>query len=132
MKIEICVFPNVNKFQKVMQLPITLTPKEIEILLLLIEGKPNKQISDDLYISLETTKKHIQNIYKKLGINCKIEAFRWLMVNLYPNCMNQEFLKNEMMKKFVSKRSISPKLCLVIFPSSLTWAPTKNPPRPLL
>ena len=87
-----------------MQLPITLTPKEIQILLLLIEGKPNKQISGDLYISLDTTKKHIQNIYKKIGINCKIEAFRWLMVNLYPNCMNQEFLKNEMTKKFVSKK----------------------------
>ena len=89
-----------------MQLSITLTSKEIEILLLLIEGKPNKQISSDLYISLETTKKHIQNIYKKIGINCRVEAFRWLMVNLYPNCMNHDFLREEMMNKFISKKYI--------------------------
>jgi LuxR family transcriptional regulator, maltose regulon positive regulatory protein len=56
------------------QLP--LTAREREILILVGEGKMQKQIAAQLGISLETVKKHIRNSYKKLGAHNKLEALR--------------------------------------------------------
>jgi two-component system, NarL family, response regulator LiaR len=51
-----------------------LSTREIEILQLLSEGKLYKEIADVKCISIETVKKHIGNIYKKLHVANKIEA----------------------------------------------------------
>ena len=51
-----------------------LSPREAEVLSLLARGRSSTYISDTLYISLNTTKKHIQHIYKKLGIHSNQEA----------------------------------------------------------
>lgn len=51
-----------------------LTRREKEILQLLAEGMTYLQISEKLFISLETTKSHIRNIYPKLQVNSKNEA----------------------------------------------------------
>ena len=51
-----------------------LSPRETEVLSLLARGRSSTYISDTLYISLNTTKKHIQHIYKKLGIHSNQEA----------------------------------------------------------
>ena len=53
---------------------ISLTAREIIILKLVSKGCTNKQIADRLFISTETVKKHLQNTYKKLGANNRIEA----------------------------------------------------------
>ncbi|TAE67617.1 MAG: DNA-binding response regulator [Bacteroidetes bacterium] len=55
-----------------------LTSREKEILVLVKEGKKYKKISDLLFISEETVKKHIRNIYKKFSVNNKIEAIHHL------------------------------------------------------
>jgi DNA-binding NarL/FixJ family response regulator len=51
-----------------------LTKRETEILQLISEGKTYTQISEELFISKETSKTHIKNIYSKLQVTCKSEA----------------------------------------------------------
>lgn len=51
-----------------------LTPKEILILKGISEGKINKEIADEINLSVNTVKYHIKNIYGKLEINSRQEA----------------------------------------------------------
>ena len=51
-----------------------LTKRETTILQLISEGKTYTQISEELFISKETSKTHIKNIYSKLQVNSKSEA----------------------------------------------------------
>ncbi|GAB4273853.1 MAG: response regulator transcription factor [Candidatus Promineifilaceae bacterium] len=46
-----------------------LTPREKEILILLAHGFNNREIADQLFISINTVKTHRLNVYKKLDIN---------------------------------------------------------------
>ncbi len=52
---------------------LKLTAREIEILSLLQNGVSNKEIGEQLYISVETVKYHIKNIYSKLRISSRSE-----------------------------------------------------------
>lgn len=49
-----------------------LTLKEIDILKYLNEGHNNKEISEKLFISLNTVKSHIKNIYKKVNVKNRL------------------------------------------------------------
>ncbi|WP_041537093.1 response regulator transcription factor [Pseudopedobacter saltans] len=51
-----------------------LTNREFEILEFLSRGYRYKEIGDKLFISVETVRKHINNVYKKLQVNSAIEA----------------------------------------------------------
>ncbi len=51
-----------------------LTPREVEILQLLIDGLSFKKIGDKLYISSFTVHSHIKRIYEKLHVHSKSEA----------------------------------------------------------
>jgi DNA-binding CsgD family transcriptional regulator len=53
---------------------IGLTKREDEILGLLSKGKRYKEIAQELFISTETVRTHIRNMYKKLGVRSAIEA----------------------------------------------------------
>jgi NarL family two-component system response regulator LiaR len=44
-----------------------LTAREKEVLMLIAEGKSNKEISDELFISIKTVKTHVSNLLMKLG-----------------------------------------------------------------
>lgn len=50
-----------------------LSIRERDVFKLIIEGKSNKEISNELNISLGTTKVHINNIYKKLNVKKRTE-----------------------------------------------------------
>jgi DNA-binding NarL/FixJ family response regulator len=54
----------------------TLTPRELEVLELLAEGLPNKQIALRLVMSPETVKFHVAQICGKLGVSNRTEAVR--------------------------------------------------------
>jgi DNA-binding CsgD family transcriptional regulator len=45
-----------------------VSKRESEIINLLLAGKSNKEIEDQLYISSHTVKNHVYNIYQKLGV----------------------------------------------------------------
>ena len=51
-----------------------LTKQELLILKLMAKESSNKQIAAELFISIETIKTHLKNIYKKLEVNNKISA----------------------------------------------------------
>jgi len=52
----------------------TLTPRELEILNLLVEGIDTLQIANTLFISIETVRNHIRHIYEKLQVHSKSQA----------------------------------------------------------
>jgi DNA-binding NarL/FixJ family response regulator len=51
-----------------------LTRRELEILELLVKGNSYKMIADKSSVTIDTVKKHLQNIYHKLHVNCGTEA----------------------------------------------------------
>ena len=56
------------------QLPEPLTEQELKILALIVGGKTNQQIADELVITLGTVKWHVHNILQKLGVNNRTQA----------------------------------------------------------
>jgi DNA-binding NarL/FixJ family response regulator len=58
-----------------------LTPRELEILGLLAEGRSNAQLAKVLWVTEQTIKFHLSNIYRKLGVSNRTEASRWGLIN---------------------------------------------------
>lgn len=52
----------------------SLTAREMEILLLIAQGKNNQEIADELFIALKTTKVHVSNILSKLEVSDRTQA----------------------------------------------------------
>lgn len=52
----------------------SLTKREREILGLLLKGSSNKEIANLTYVSTETVKSHLQNIYRKIGVKSRLET----------------------------------------------------------
>lgn len=50
-----------------------LTKREVEIALRISQGKQYKYIADELFISLDTVKSHVKNIFRKVDVNDKTE-----------------------------------------------------------
>ena len=57
----------------------TLTPRELDVLRLLVDGARNKEISARLHISHGTVRFHVGNIFQKLGVSSRTEAVRLAM-----------------------------------------------------
>lgn len=53
----------------------TLTAREKEILVLLLENKRRKEIADELHISENTVKKHTSHVFAKLNVSSRKELF---------------------------------------------------------
>ena len=51
-----------------------LTPRELEVLQLIVTGLDNQEISQKLYIAVPTVKKHINRIFSKLGVDSRAKA----------------------------------------------------------
>jgi DNA-binding CsgD family transcriptional regulator len=51
-----------------------LTPRELEVLGLLVEGRSNRQIAEQLFISGKTASVHVTNLLAKLGVHSRLEA----------------------------------------------------------
>jgi len=56
------------------QLPDPLSEQEIRVLKLVVAGKSNQQIADELVISVGTAKWHVHNILQKLGVSNRPQA----------------------------------------------------------
>jgi two-component system response regulator NreC len=60
-----------------------LTARENEILKLIAEGKSNKEIAEDLFISVFTVKRHRANIMEKLGLKNVADLVRYAVQKIY-------------------------------------------------
>ena len=56
---------------------VTLTQRESEVLHQLANGLTNKQIAEALSISYETVKEHVQHILRKIGVSDRTQAAVW-------------------------------------------------------
>ena len=54
--------------------PWDLTPREIEVLRALAQGQSNKQMARELWLSEQTIKYHLTNLYRKLRVSSRTEA----------------------------------------------------------
>ncbi len=54
--------------------PISLSAREIEVLSLIAQGKSNQEISAQLFLALNTVKRHAYNIYAKLEVKKRTHA----------------------------------------------------------
>ena len=64
-----------NMTQPSMQLLIEpLTSRELEVLKMIAAGRSNQEIAGQLFISMPTVKRHISNIYAKLGVKSRTQA----------------------------------------------------------
>jgi PAS domain S-box-containing protein len=54
--------------------PPHLTPRQVEVLRLLEQGRSTKQIAAELHLSTETVRNHIRGLFRALGVNSRLEA----------------------------------------------------------
>ena len=51
-----------------------LTPRQVEVLRLLEQGRSTKQIAAELHLSTETVRNHVRHLLRALGVNSRLEA----------------------------------------------------------
>jgi DNA-binding CsgD family transcriptional regulator len=57
----------------------SLTPRELEILQLVLAGQTNKAIAAEIFISEKTVEFHLDNIYTKIGVRTRLMASVWAL-----------------------------------------------------
>ena len=57
-----------------MRQPLPLSRRQEEALLLIAEGRTNREIAQALTISERTVKVHVRILFQKLGVSCRAEA----------------------------------------------------------
>lgn len=55
----------------------TLTNREEQVLKLLLLGASNQQIANDLFVSENTVKTHLHNVFKKIKVKNRLQALMW-------------------------------------------------------
>jgi DNA-binding NarL/FixJ family response regulator len=58
-----------------------LTKREREILQLVVEGYSNAQLARMLWVTEQTVKFHLSNVYRKLSVSNRTEAARWAQLH---------------------------------------------------
>jgi DNA-binding CsgD family transcriptional regulator len=59
--------PHTPALDEVLPNPAGLSPREVEVLCLIAAGASNREIGEQLVLSVRTVERHIANIYEKLG-----------------------------------------------------------------
>jgi LuxR family transcriptional regulator, positive regulator of biofilm formation len=75
-------FSNIKQKLYYIQKNTNLTQREIEILRLLSIGGTNEEIAKKKFITLNTVKTHLYNIYKKINVKNRLQAIFWADKNL--------------------------------------------------
>jgi DNA-binding CsgD family transcriptional regulator len=57
----------------------SITDRETEIVVLLLQGKSNKDIAQELFVEEVTIKKHMQNIFKKFNVSNRTSLMALLL-----------------------------------------------------
>jgi two-component system, NarL family, nitrate/nitrite response regulator NarL len=70
-----------QRVDRARQLARKLTMREVEVVRLLNAGLGNKQIANQLFISEGTVKRHLHDIYERLGVSGRLKLVCYLMGN---------------------------------------------------
>jgi ATP/maltotriose-dependent transcriptional regulator MalT len=54
--------------------PVSLSAREMQVLSLIAEGRSNQEIGEELYLALNTVKRHVYNIFAKLEVKKRAHA----------------------------------------------------------
>ncbi len=55
---------------------VKLTKREVEVLTHVVQGRSSKEVADTLFVSKRTVDFHLANIYDKLHVSNRVQAFR--------------------------------------------------------
>ena len=67
---------------------VKLTRREIEVLTLVIEGSSSTEVADKLFVSKRTVDFHLANVYRKLSVKSRLQAYHEAMRRgLLPDAM---------------------------------------------
>jgi two-component system response regulator NreC len=69
------------------EFPETLTAREEEVLKLLVQGYTNRQIAEELSLSVRTVEGHRSNLTEKLGLHSRVELVRYAREHGLTNSM---------------------------------------------
>ncbi|MDP1588673.1 MAG: response regulator transcription factor, partial [Prosthecobacter sp.] len=73
-KVATSVVKMLAKLTKPAAQPVSLSPREHDLLKLLVEGLTAKEIADRLQVSIHTTSTHTRNLFTKLGVHSRAAA----------------------------------------------------------
>jgi DNA-binding NarL/FixJ family response regulator len=73
-KVAATVVQMLAKLTKPAGPPVSLSPRELELLALMVEGLTAKEIADQLNVSIHTTGTHTRNLFTKLGVHSRAAA----------------------------------------------------------
>jgi LuxR family maltose regulon positive regulatory protein len=60
--------------QPTAELPEPLSERELEVLILIVAGKSNRRIAQELFVTAGTVKTHIRSIYRKLDAHSRTQT----------------------------------------------------------
>lgn len=73
-QVALNLFANTSPTSVNKDLKDQLTPREAEVLNLIVEGKNNNEIADVIHVSVHTVKVQVSNILEKLSVNDRVQA----------------------------------------------------------
>ncbi|WP_284535882.1 helix-turn-helix transcriptional regulator [Nocardioides sp. T2.26MG-1] len=63
---------------------VDLTPREQEVLGLIVRGRSNEELAAELYLSINTVKTLIRSIYRKIDVTSRAQAVAWGVEHGFP------------------------------------------------
>ena len=63
---------------------VGLTPREVEVLTLIAQGRTNRDIAAELYLSPNSIKTYVRTAYRKIGATSRSQAVAWAIRNGFP------------------------------------------------
>lgn len=75
----------------------SLTSREKEVLALIAEGKSNKEVANELFISVNTVKVHVSNIFQKIEVSSRTEAMLYVIEQAIVESQPMKLKDNEIL-----------------------------------
>jgi DNA-binding NarL/FixJ family response regulator len=63
---------------------VNLSPRELEVLGLIVQGLTNDELAGELFLSINTVKSVIRSVYRKIGVTSRSQAVAWGVEHGFP------------------------------------------------